>query len=209
MRAVVLAAAALLGGCQLLLGIDDPTGDECSPFDVTTCDLTDTCDLDPDDGQLTCRPEGTVRAGGLCFEVDDCAGPLSCSDGVCRTFCPVFGQPCEDPEGECLRDWGSGNVCDSACDVIADTGCLIGTECRISTNGNGQPIALCVPENYYGAVAEGDGCSFLSECLPRLSCHATANVCTALCLVGEQCANGPCEQVFDTLHGQLVGQCPP
>jgi hypothetical protein len=208
MRAALLALAAALGGCQLLLGIDDPVGDQCSPFDVDSCDPTDTCDRDPDDGRLTCRMEGTVPAGELCFEPDDCAGPLSCVDGVCRTFCPVFGDDCPDPaEGECIKIWGSSHVCDSACDPIANTGCIPDAECILSTNDNGAPIAVCVPHGYFGAKMSGETCDFLEQCVPGFTCQT--GTCRALCENGTTCATGPCVARFDTLHGVQTGVCPP
>ncbi len=212
MRAAILALGVALGGCQLIAGIEDPVGDACSPFDIDTCDITDTCDGDPDVGRLTCRMEGTVPAGGLCFERDDCAGPLSCVDGVCRTFCPVYGEACAGPEAECLRDWFGLNVCDSACDVLDNTGCSTDTECVISTNGNGVPIALCVPFGYFGAVAPGDPCTFLSECTPGYACfdpEGNGGTCTPLCTVGELCPDtSQCVELFAPLHGVAIGQCP-
>lgn len=210
MRAALLAAALALGGCQLLLDIEDPVGDECSPFDIDTCDLTDTCDIDPDDGRLTCRMEGTVPAGGLCFEPDDCAGPLSCSNGVCRTFCPVFGEACEDPaEGFCLINWGnSGQICDSECSVVFGDCTNPDTDCILSTNDSGTPISVCVPEGYYGNLPRGAACDFLEACEPGNACNADG-ICAELCELGPNCNGGAqCVAAFETLHGVQYGFCP-
>ncbi len=215
MRALAIVAPLLLGGCQLLLGIEDPAGDECSPFDVTTCDPTDTCDIDLDNGTLTCRIEGTVQANELCFDQDDCAGPLSCVDGVCHTFCPVYGQACSDTgEGECLKQWSSETVCDSPCDVIGNTGCVAGADCFVSFNDLAVPMAWCLQNGSGGIVAGGEPCTFFSECLPGYACYDpdqdSAGTCTPLCIVGEPCATGTCEAVLsDPIHGQMIGLCPP
>lgn len=215
MRGLALAAVLLFGGCQLLVGIDDPLGDECSPFDIDTCDLTDTCDIDPDTLLLTCRREGLKQRGELCDGLDDCAGPLSCANGVCRAFCPVFGQDCPDPlEGSCVIQWGlNAQVCDSACQPHLAGTCGPQTECILTTNDGGTPVSTCVPFGYYGDVPVGGDCTFLAECAEGAACddlEGDGGICTPLCDVNaDDCAVGTtCTARFDTIHDDLqLGFC--
>jgi hypothetical protein len=219
--ALAITAAVLLGGCQLLIDLDTPVGNACSPFFPEDCETAETCEFDDEDngGYLACRDPGGAEIGDLC-ELGDCGPGLTCADGVCRTFCSELGTDCEDSEeGECLYGFRGLLVCDSECDVFDASSCGIGRICNIGLNELGRPIALCLPEGYIGIVDYLGECTYLTECRPGMACYDTnpgddidLGVCVNLCLVPDACPTEgtTCEDVFlDTLHGDPVGLCPP
>ena len=122
-----LAALVMLGGCAQVLGLDDVVpSDQCSPFDVDTCELDETCDVWEAE-VLTCRPEGGLPVNAQCDQgIDTCRGPLSCIDGLCRTICgPERACDPADNESECSHWYNdSMTVCDSDCNVLDGTGCV-------------------------------------------------------------------------------------
>jgi hypothetical protein len=221
MRALALAAAVLLGGCQLLVDLDTPVGNECSPFFPEDCDDDETCEYDEDNGgYLSCRDPGGGAVGDLCDGFGECGAGLTCADGICRTFCSELGADCLHPEeGECLYGFGDNTVCDSECDVFDAGSCGIARLCTISLNDLGRPIAMCYPEGYTGTVEYLGRCTYLTECAPGLACYDTnpgddidEGVCVNLCLVPDPCPieGTVCEDVFlDTLHDAPIGLCPP
>jgi hypothetical protein len=222
MRGLAIAAAVLLGGCQLLIDLDEPVGDQCSPFDVDSCDITETCEYDDEDngGYLACRDPGDRMIGDLCDAFGDCGEGLTCADGICRSFCSELGSDCADPEeGECLYNFRGQLTCDSECDVFDITSCGVGRICELSINEIGRPISLCLPENYSGIVEYNQRCTYLTECIPGLACYDTnpgddidEGVCVHMCTGADACPDEgtTCEDVFlETLHGQPVGLCPP
>jgi len=214
MRVLSVALAVLLGGCELVLGIDEPLGHRCVPLSAGQCEQGETCDL-AEDGFRDCREAGIAQAGAICFEPDQCGTNLSCVDGLCRSFCGN-DDDCESSEAECIRQWAGWAVCDSDCDVLAGTGCPNDEEleCMMSLNDFGSPLALCVPEGWFGDVGPGGTCTFLSECIETYGCWDDDNddvgICTPLCQVGSTCPDGvhQCMAVFETLHGTSIGLCP-
>lgn len=222
MRALAALVVVLLGGCQLMLDLDTPIGDLCSPFDDESCDADDSCEFDDEDngGYLDCTEPGTLEIGDLCEGFGDCGQGMTCADGICRTFCSELGTDCMDPEeGECLYGFRGLFTCDSDCDVFDVTSCGLGRICELSINAIGRPIALCLPENYSGFVEYLQPCTYLTECIPGLACYDTnpgddidEGVCVNMCRNADACTDEgtTCEDVFlDTLHGQQVGLCPP
>jgi hypothetical protein len=126
------ACFLLLAGCAQIIGISDPVGDACSPFDVSTCSLADTCDVDPSSQLLACRPEGGLAEYALCTGTSDtCAGGMTCTGGVCRQFCDATHGCTRAGESSCSwTDTATTTVCDDNCDVFAGTGCMGALECH-------------------------------------------------------------------------------
>jgi hypothetical protein len=223
MRRQVVAAQAIgaigSGGCAQNLGIEDPVGDQCSPFDVETCDLSDTCDVDPtpddpDHPILTCRPEGDRPAGAICDGApSSCAGALSCIAGVCRTLCDDEHGCDLTEESGCLIDLtATADACDSDCNVLDGTGCSNDAEQQCMAAPVNGFVALCVPTGYFGNAAPGASCTFFEACVPGYGCDLPPNgdpgVCVPLCDVDSPaCATGVCNQV-GRLHETLaLGLC--
>ena len=212
MRALLLLAP-LLAGCQLLLGIDDPTGDRCSPFDVTTCELDETCDIFFTDtaAYLDCRSEGATPVGQICNSADDCAGGLICFGGVCHAFCEVPGVGCASPDGVCLIDFYGYRICDSECNVFDGTGCEAGLDCMVDTTA---PVftAQCTRRDFHDAQVGVDAdCSSGEFCGVGLACVPEDFVCAYLCTPGGDPCTDPdriCDSI-DDLHGNAMGFCLP
>lgn len=203
----------LLAGCAQILGISDPHGDACSPFDVNTCSLSDTCDLDAD-GLLACRPEGGLGEYALCDQVGDtCAGGMTCDFGVCRQFCDGTHGCTRTGEASCSVNDGSLEHCDDACDVFAGTGCTGTLECHPDRDEvSNATISMCTPPGYFGDNASGVHCDQLNACAVGLGCDDLAggsHTCLPLCHHdGTDCA-GTCVEV-GRLHETIdLGVCRP
>jgi hypothetical protein len=213
MRAILASLAVLmLGGCAAILGIEDvPGAGECVPLE-DECDDDETCDVTLEGTE--CRSVGAGGPGALCDDSSQCTFDTSCVDGLCRSFCDDMDD-CASNELECNKQWYGQTVCDSDCDVLAGTGCPNDEvqDCMIALNDFGQPIALCIPDNWYGVVAPGAECTWLSACGEQYGCYDAngddVGICVPLCTVGTQCPDtSDCVAVFDTLHGIAVGLCP-
>jgi hypothetical protein len=214
MRALALAALVMLAGCAQILGIDDPRGDRCSPFDVHTCDLSDTCDLDEGTHLLTCRPEGGLAEYAPCGGDigDTCSGALTCYEGVCRHFCDAQHGCGSNGESSCTNDLPdtTQKVCDDDCDVLQGTGCAGGLECVANRSAAGTLLALCIPPGYFGDVASGQHCDFFNACFVGLGCDdgpGGDSTCRPLCTVGGGDCAGTCVEL-GRLHETLdLGVC--
>lgn len=215
MRWLLLAAILSGAGCAQILGISDPTGDACSPFQVMTCDPTDTCDVDPDSELLTCRTEGGLPEYALCEQVGDtCSGALTCLGGVCRAFCDDEHGCTRTGESSCI--WTDGidaTVCDDACNVFDGTGCPGALECTVDRDEvNMALIGICAPHGYFGAHAQGTGCTFLGECAPGLGCDSDiggSDTCLPLCHSDGADCPGTCAPIGRLHETTALGVCRP
>jgi hypothetical protein len=201
-----------LASCAQLIGIEDPVGDTCSPFDVTTCAVTDTCDVDPTTFLFECRPEGDIGVGVRCDAGGTCAGALSCVDGICHSFCDAqHGCDPGDNESSCLYTLSdTATVCDNNCNVLDGSGCPNpGLQCVADFTNN--LTLLCVPDGYFGNKPLGSLCSFLDECDHGLGCDTEgSSTCVPYCDVANPttCATTCVE--LGRVHESLdLGLCRP
>ncbi len=221
MRALAIAAAIALGGCQVLLGIDDPVGDQCDPFDDGACDPGESCDVVFDTGLLDCRTAGVLTAHEPCEFAEECAGGFTCLRGMCRTICnESFDCNGDAGELECIVDISGIRVCDSNCDVTGalSGGCPGGFECEILHNYDGDLTPLCTRPDDGDAFALDQECYDLDQCVATLACYdengdsdgQQIGRCTELCKVAD--GGGPCPgeciQLWTPVHGTAVGVCP-
>jgi hypothetical protein len=213
MRAIVLAAILAQAGCAQILGIDDPRGDACSPFEVSTCAITDTCDVSEETGVLECRPEGGLDAYQPCETAgDSCSGAKTCLAGLCRRFCDE-NHGCTQP-GDAACTWfvsPTSRVCDADCNVLDGGGCAAAQECILDydTTG-GDLLALCVPQGYLGSLPQGELCEFLGHCAPGLVCDVITggdNRCHPLCTVGGADCAGTCVSIGQLHQTMDLGVC--
>ena len=210
---VYLLPLVVLAGCAQILGIEDPAPaeDECSPFDVTTCDVSDTCDLDEGGQFLTCRPEGGAQLGEICLPPDlTCAGGLTCYGNVCRSLCDD-SHGCNTGEFGCIVDLlPETRACDTDCNVLTGD-CATGEQECVPLDMAGGVATLCVMNGYFGDVGEGESCSFLGNCGRGLGCDVNGDgLCHPLCDVNAPaCATGTCTHV-GLVHESLdLGVCRP
>jgi hypothetical protein len=205
MVAALLAAA----GCAQILGIEDPVGDQCSPFDVSSCEESETCDIW--EGEvLTCRPEGGLPVGAICDGAPDtCGGALSCVNGACRTLC-------DDQHGCGSGEFGCAvpisvttSACDSDCNVLDGTGCLNDVDLMCVAVPVDNFIALCVPNGYFHNLPADSLCTFFEECERGYGCDLNGSgTCVPLCdFDSPACPSGTCTMV-GRLHETLsLGVC--
>lgn len=219
-RWLIIAAALGLGGCQALLGIDDPVAAEnlCSPFDEDSCDAGETCDVVFDTGALDCRPTGNVGSHEPCNFAEECERGLSCVRGMCRTIClePLDCDNADPDEGECTVDVSDIRVCDSNCDLTAlgNGGCPGGFECEMLHNYANDLTPLCTRVDDGDSFALGQECYDLDQCAPTLACYDPdedlIGSCTEICVGGS--GGGPCPgeciELWPAVHGVRIGVCP-
>jgi hypothetical protein len=206
---LLVPAIALSASCAQLLGIEDPVGDACSPFDVSTCAVTDTCDVDPATHLFACRAEGGLGVDERCDGGGLCAGALTCQAGLCRTLCDSQ-HGCDTGAGEssCLFDLSAtATACDSACSILDGLGCPAGDQQCVADDTTNL-ILLCVPEGYFGNKPLGDHCDFLDECARGAGCDVNgSHTCVPYCDVENPGACGFCEELGRVHETLDLGLC--
>jgi hypothetical protein len=196
MAALVFA----LGGCQFILGLDDPSlgpggevdgdagideRDACDPLTQEGCGAGDKCGarlVDPDRRlfETTCVAAGSILEGDVCQrpeapgESDDCEAGTTCIFGFCRANCGVTG------------------------------GCDVSSSCRVfgGLYVEHSDVGLCTPR-----------CDpIFQDCQDPLGCYLDAVAGESLCvgiggpgLQGDPCSSG---QDGCFLNGCALGHGP-
>jgi hypothetical protein len=224
-RALAAAALAALaaGGCQVILGLDDPQlgtpdGNGCvrATCDLTTncgCQAAETCTWDAAQQQTYCRAQSGVATLGQACSLDIQCGPgLSCVLGECRNYCDQntfcgTGRHCVADFIPLVPDL----VCSDGCSPITDNGCGTGLTCIAI---QGKDASTCIPDN--GTITTGNVCTNDAfSCVKGDVCYDING--TGFCLQQYIAANaGACFSTNEcdingdlTVNSAVYGTCAP
>jgi hypothetical protein len=187
-----------------------PAGATCSVDPQCGCPSGQKCDIGGTAG-AACTTAGSGTVGVRCALNTDCAGGLTCVDGVCHSYCASVGAAC--PGGLCVQG-GSGTqpqdkICTIDCKLEPDT-CGAGEACIPITVGGVLTTADCEAP---GTGAYGDSCEYNTECGAGLGCDAptaSGTFCLPWCQSTANCAAGYTCFPFspaETIDGITYGYC--
>lgn len=183
----------------------------CDPVNDAGCGVGERCGfVGPAVGCVAAGGTGTV--GASCTVEADCAAGHSCQGLRCVRICRLGDGSVCGPDSACTADSVSGQtrlttdtgigLCSERCDLLADTGCTMGT-CAFGTGGSGNDFTWC---RDVGTFGEGHACGAEYQCAAGLGCHHGA--CRHFCRLGTgDCGSETCDPISTFSSLPQVGEC--